>query len=86
MTEPLAPHDWLGDSRPFSAVLLDWKKRHGWSRVRAASELMVPLSAWDHWAGRGRRCEREASLRLLMTLIDADLASAFQAATEQPAR
>ena len=86
MKRPLPPHDWLGDSRPFAAVLLDWKARHGWSRKRAATELMVPLAAWDHWAGRRRRCEREPSLRLLMTLIDADLACAFQAATEQTGR
>ena len=86
MNGPLPSHDWLGDPRPFGEALIAWKDRHGWSCRRAAAELMVPQNTWEHWTGRGRRCERELSLRLLMTLIDADLAHAFRAATAQQGR
>lgn len=72
----LQVHDWETDPRPFADCLKAWQP--GWTRDRKSAELRVgsikpdgttDRGSFDRWCD-GRRCEREASLRRLMTLID----------------
>jgi len=65
----VADHDWEADPRPFSECLKAWVAERGWTRNQAAAELRVPRSTYDKWCDGGK-CDREASLRRLMTLID----------------
>jgi hypothetical protein len=60
-------HDWEHDKRDFSTCLKEWAQQVG-SRQQAADELRVPINSLNMWCA-GRTCEREQSLRRLMTLI-----------------
>ncbi|MBB4016689.1 hypothetical protein GGR16_001695 [Chelatococcus caeni] len=42
---------------------------HGWTRNQCTEELRVPRSTYDKWCDGGK-CDREASRRRLMSLID----------------
>jgi len=68
---PAAPaRDWEADPRPFADCLTDWRRAHDWSRQRLADELGAPLTTVHGWLA-GRPCGHEATIRRLMTLIDA---------------
>lgn len=61
--------DWESDPRPFGELLKAWHAARGLSRDEAAAELRVPRASYDSWCS-GRACEREASLRRLMMLLE----------------
>lgn len=60
--------DWERDERSFSDILKAWAASRG-SRRLAADELRIPITTLHGWCA-GRHCEREATIRRLMTLID----------------
>ena len=59
---------WEKSKRPFSDDLKAWAAGRG-SRQQAADDLRVPLTTLHGWCA-GRPCEREATIRRLMTMID----------------
>ena len=68
--QPSGPvHDWENDPRPFGECLKAWHASHNWTRDQAAEELRMPRSTYDSLCS-GRKADREAGLRRLMTLID----------------
>lgn len=67
-----ASHDWETDPRPLADCLKAWHAERGWTRDQAAAELRVSRTTYDGWCA-GRRTDREASLRRMMTLIDSAL-------------
>jgi len=63
------PHNWERDKRSFANCLKEWAASRG-SRQLAADDLRVPLTTLHGWCA-GRACDREATVRRLMTLTDA---------------
>lgn len=64
---PASPVNWEEAKTSFRDVLKGWQPT--WTRDRKAAELRVPRGTFDSWCD-GRACEREASIRRLMTMID----------------
>lgn len=67
---PAPPVDWEAAGNSFAECLKAWQPTL--TRDQKAAELRVPRGSFDSWCD-GRACEREQSLRRLMTLIDAGL-------------
>lgn len=63
----VVPIDWEADARPFPEALKAWHADRGLTRDQASAELRVPRSTYDGWCA-GRPCDREATIRRLMTL------------------
>lgn len=61
--------NWETDPRPFGECLKRWHTLRHMTRDQAAEMLRVPRGTYDSWCS-GRACEREGSLRWLMTLLD----------------
>jgi len=61
---------WEIDPRPLGECLKEWHGQHGWTRDQAAAELRAPRSTYDGWCA-GRPAALDASIRRLMSLIDA---------------
>lgn len=70
-----AMHDWEADPRPLGECLKARAAARGLTRDEAAAEMRIPRGSYDQMCS-GRPVDREATIRLLMTLLDRAAVSA----------